>query len=216
MNTTRAIRIAITDDHPMVVKGLRQILEGYDQFEVIASYTSGKALLAGLQRVVPDVLLLDMQLPDITGEELTRNILSRYPALKILILTSHDNVFFIRSLLSCGAMGYVLKTVDEEELVAAIETVHQGVQFLSPEVKDVLVRDTLKLKHAFAGPAELTQREKDIIQLIAEEYTSPEIAEKLFLSPRTVDNYRFGLMQKLEVKNMVGLIKKAIQMGLIK
>jgi len=209
------IRIAITDDHPGMLKGLQGMLEGYTHLKVTALYPNGKALLAGLQQQAPDVLLLDVHLPDITGDELTRIIAHRYPDVKILILTSHDNIFFIRSLLRNGALGYILKTAEEEVLTAAIESVYAGIQFLSPEVKDTLVKDTLRLKQTFATQSELTPREKDIIRLIAEEYTSQEIAEKLLLSTRTVNNYRLGLMQKLDVKNMAGLIRKAIQMGLV-
>jgi len=209
------IRIAITDDHPMMLNGLKHALETYEHIEVTGLYAGGNALLDGLQQQQPDVLLLDVHLPDITGDALTRIITRKYPSVRILILTSHDSIFFIRSLLRSGATGYVLKTAEHALLLEAIESVYRGLQYLSPEVKDSLIKDTLKMRSKISNPLELTQREKDIIQLIAEEHTSQEIAEKLFLSHRTVENYRLGLMQKLDAKNMVGLVKKAIQMGLV-
>ncbi len=209
------IRVAITDDHPMMLNGLKNALEAHGRIEVTALYPNGQALLDGLQKNVPDVLLLDVHLPDVPGDELTRIITRKYPSARILILTSHDSIFFIRTLLRSGATGYVLKTSEHTLLLEAIESVYHGLQFLSPEVKDALVKDTLKIRNKVSNSLELTQREKDILQLIAEEYTSHEIADKLFLSHRTVENYRLGLMQKLDAKNMVGMIKKAMQMGLV-
>lgn len=209
------IRIAITDDHPMMLNGMKNMLESHEGFEVIAQYNNGKDLLDGLQKEQPDVLILDVHLPDITGEEVARTVKKKYPAVHILTLTSHDSIFFIRALLRAGVTGYVLKTSDQAILTEAIKTVYSGIQFLSPEVKETLVKDTLKMRNKISNILELTQREKDILQLIAEEHTSQEIAEKLHLSHRTVENYRLGLMQKLDAKNMVGMIKKAIQMGLV-
>lgn len=209
------IRIAITDDHPMMLNGMKNILQSQEDFEIVALYGNGNDLMEGLQKKQPDVLVLDVHLPDITGEELARVIKRKYPNIKVLILTSHDSIFFIRALLRAGVAGYVLKTSDQAILIEAIRTVYTGIQFLSPEVKDTLVKDTLKMRNKISNILELTQREKDILQLIAEEYTSQEIAEKLHISHRTVENYRLGLMQKLDAKNMVGMIKKAIQMGLI-
>ncbi len=209
------IRIAITDDHPMMLSGLKHALETYRHIRVTDLYPNGQALLDGLQKNVPDVLLLDVHLPDIPGDELTRIITRKYPSVNILILTSHDSIFFIRSLLRSGATGYVLKNAENKIILEAIESVYHGLQFLSPEVKDTLVKDTLKMRSKISNHFELTDREKDILRLIAEEYTSQEIADKLFLSQRTVENYRLGLMQKLDAKNMVGMIRKAMQMGLV-
>jgi DNA-binding NarL/FixJ family response regulator len=209
------IRIAITDDHPMMLSGLKHALETYGHIRVTDLYPNGQALLDGLQKNIPDVLLLDVHLPDIPGDELTRIITRKYPSVNILILTSHDSIFFIRSLLRSGATGYVLKNAENKIILEAIENVYHGLQFLSPEVKDTLVKDTLKMRSKISNHFELTDREKDILRLIAEEYTSQEIADKLFLSQRTVENYRLGLMQKLDAKNMVGMIRKAMQMGLV-
>lgn len=209
------IRIALTDDHLMILNGLKSMLLHYPHLELIACYQSGAALLEGLEKDQPDVLLLDLQLPDRTGDELTRIISRKYPDTRIVILTSHDSVFLIKTLMNNGASGYLLKTADPELLLQAIETVYEGKKFLPEELKDRILNDSLKLKNNIADLNDLTAREKDILKLIAEECTSTEIAQKLNLSTRTVENYRLGLMQKLDARNMIGLVKKAIQLGLL-
>lgn len=210
------IQIAITDDHPMLRNGLKNLISSHKNMEVIAVYENGQSLLEGL-RVFPkpDVLILDVHLPDITGDELTRIITKKYPEIKILAFTSHDSIYFIKTLLKSGAKGYVLKTSEQESLIEAIETVYTGEPYYSQEVKNLLIQNSLKQRNKVSSSIELTAREKDILQYIAEEYTSNEIAEKLHLSNRTVENYRLGLMQKLDVKNMVGLVKKAMELGVI-
>lgn len=210
------IQIAITDDHPMLRNGIKNLMDDYDHIEVIAVYPNGKSLLDGLKDgIKPDVLLLDVHLPDITGDELTRIITVKYPKIKILAFTSHDGLYFIKTLLKSGAKGYLLKSADQHQLIEAIETVFNGEMYYSPEVKNALVEDSLNHKRKIHSSIELTHRENEILQLIAEENTSHEIADKLHLSHRTVENYRLGLMQKLDAKNVVGLVKKALQMGII-
>ncbi len=209
------IRIAIIDDHPMLRNGLKAYFSNRDNIELVGIYPGGEALLEGLKsQEKPDVLILDVHMPDITGDELTRMITSKYPKIKVLVFTSHDSLYFIKTLLKSGASGYVLKSADQDMLIEAVETVYLGDPFYSPEVKTLLVQDSLKQKR-ISSSVELTQREKEILQLIAEENTSHEIAERLHLSHRTVENYRLGLMQKLDVKNMVGLVKKAMQLGIV-
>lgn len=192
------------------------MLHQCSHIQVIATYENGAALLEGLQRQQPDVLLLDVQLPDKNGDELTGIISRKYPSVRILILTSHDSIYYIKTLLRKGAKGYILKTSGQDFLVQAIETVFTGKSFYSPEVNETLVQDTLKIKPPVSLFRQLTPREREILQLIYEEHTSHEIAEKLHISYRTVENYRLGMMQKLDSKNMIGMVKKALQLGLIK
>jgi len=209
------IKVAITDDHPGMLNGLRSMLQPYGHIEVTAAYERGAALLEGLKKKQPDVLLLDVQLPDITGDELTAIISRQYPEIRILILTSHDDIYYIKTLLRNGAKGYILKTSGQDFLVQAVETVYRGKPFYSPEVQEQLVQETLQLRPP-APAHNVTPREKEILQLIYEEYTSQEIADRLHISHRTVENYRLGLMQKLDSKNMIGMMKKALQLGLVK
>ncbi len=207
------IKVAIVDDHPVMLSGLKTLLGGFDHIRIIGGYQTGKALLEALPESQPDVLLVDVQLPDIQGDELTKIIAERFPKLRILIFTTHNSIFLIRSCINNGANGYVLKTEEENVLVTAIETVCGGEEYFSPAIKDILAHDALSRSVPGSSP-ELTAREMEILRLIAEEHTSHEIAQKLHLSPRTVENYRLVLMHKLDAKNVVGLIKNAMRMGL--
>ncbi len=209
------IKIAIADDHPLVITGLRHVLENCTDMEITGAYTSMAQALAGIAHHQPHILLLDIQLGDAMGDELAEKIKQEYPQVKILVLTNFDNVFYVRNMLKKGADGYVLKTADESILITAIKTVCAGELYLEPMLKDKLLHDNLQIKNAYAQPPVVTRLEKEILQLVAADMTSQEIANKLFLSKRTIDNYRLSLLMKLGVKNAAGLVKKAIQLGLI-
>jgi DNA-binding NarL/FixJ family response regulator len=214
MNTSNNINIklAIADDHPMVVNGIKNMLYYYRHIEISDSWNSGKELLEGLAERQPDVLLLDLQLPDMTGNELARIIARSYPDVKILVITSMESTFHIKDMMKSGCKGYLLKTTSREILLEAIETIYQGGEYIDAQLKEQLLRDVLKKK----GPAtSLTRREKEILSLIAQELTSHEIAAQLNISQRTVENHRFSLMQKLNAKNTVSLIKISLEKGLI-
>jgi len=213
MNT----KLTIVDDHTVLRNGLELLLHNQPGIEVVGSFGTAKALIASLQQGLhTDVLLLDLQLPDMSGMDVLKKITPAYPSIKTIVLTSLDSSLVIRSLLQSGAKGYLLKNSDQDEILKAIQAVQQEEIYLSQEIKEILVKSTLNHKTALRIHEELSERELQILQLIAEEYTSPEIAERIHLSARTVENYRLGLMHKLDVKNIAGLIKKAIFMGLIK
>jgi DNA-binding NarL/FixJ family response regulator len=209
------IKIVIVDDHNVVVSGLQNMLRDHAHIQVISTYNSGSELLEGLKKQQPDVLLLDIQLPDITGDELTSTVTAQYPDIGILIMTGFDTTYHVKNLLQKGAQGYLLKNTAEATLIEAIEAVAAGSQFIDPSLREQLLQDLLKNKKQVSGKPVLSRREKDVLTLIMEEYTSQEIADKLFLSLRTVENYRINLLQKLHVKNTAGLVKVAIQMGLL-
>lgn len=210
------IKIDITDDHPMVISGIKNMLYYHKHIEVQHTYTTGADLLNGLAVSQPDILLLDIQLPDITGNELARTIIKNYPGIKIIVLTSMDSVFHIKDMMHVGCKGYILKTANKEILLDAIEKVYQGDEYVEEGLKDRLLAHVLHLKPRKDLSSALTRREKEILLLIAAEHTSNEIAEQLCLSQRTVENHRFSLLQKLNAKNTVGLLKAALQMGLLK
>jgi DNA-binding NarL/FixJ family response regulator len=208
------IRIAIADDHPMIIGGLQNMLSNHSHIVLTATYANGEELLKGLQQDVPDVLLLDIQMPDKTGDELAPVILKKYPTLKILTLTNLDSTLYMHNMLRHGAQGYVLKTTDPKTVIAAIETVYNGGQYLDATMKDKLEQFTSRLKkEAFLKP-KLTSREKEILRLIVIGDTSQEIADKLFIGFRTVEYYRLNILFKLDVKNTAALVKKALEMGL--
>ena len=209
------IKIAIADDHPLVINGLHHILGNCTDMEVIGSYPSGKELLADLLIKQPDVLLLDISMPGQTGDELAEIISEKYPDVKMLALTNLDNVYYIKNMLRKGVHGYVLKTTREEILLNAIRSVHRGEQFLEPVLKEKVVHDALLAKRQVAANPILSRREKEVLQFIASNLTSQQIADKLFVSKRTIDNHRLSLLMKLDAKNVAALVKKGIQMGLI-
>ncbi len=209
------INICIADDHPMVLDGITYMLRDHPSIRLTASYANGQSLLAGLSQSVPDVLLLDVQMPDYTAEELIPMIKAQYPEVRILCLTSVDNIHRVKILIRTGSLGYLLKNTGSEELINAIETVHRNEPYITPSIREQMDADNLRLKkEAPAGGISLTHREMEILQLIIKEYSSAEIAEQLQITIHTVEKHRSHLFLKMDVKNAVGLARKAIQMGL--
>lgn len=211
-----SIRIAIADDHPMIIGGLQNILAQVPHIILTATYANGKALMEGLQTAVPDVLLLDIQLPDKTGDELAPIILKKYPDVRIVALTNFDSSLYIHNMFKCGVQGYVLKTSDQVQLIKAIETVYEGGIFLEPELKEKMLQLEEKERKAVSLKLSLTNREKEILQHIVDGDTCTQTAEKLFLSVATVENYRVRILLKLGVNNAAALTKKALLLGLAK
>ncbi len=209
------IRVFITDDHPLIKDGLQSVLQGHEHITLTGAFERGSQLLAALREQQPDVLLLDLQLPDKPGDELLKTVKQTYPKVKIIILTSNENPYAIKMLLKSGADGYLLKNSIAGSILKAIEHVvqYEGEPYLHEDVRNIIQktfpRDT--------KPANtLTPRELEILELIAQEMTSQEIGEKLHIHFRSVEIYRVGIMRKLGAKNMVGMVKKAMLMGLLR
>ncbi len=209
------IRIAIADDHPLIVQGLQTMLTRYPHLKVTATFAQGQELLDGLHISQPDILLLDIQMPGKTGTELAPIILKSYPDLKIITLTNFDNALYAHNLLEAGVSGYLLKSAPEDAVIEAIEKVYKGGTFLEPSMQEKLHQLQVKTNRAFTTKSDLTTREKEILQLIVDGHTDVEIAAKLFLSAYTIKHYRISLLLKLDVKNAAAMVKKAIQMGLV-
>jgi len=199
----------------MVAEGMERILSRSENIEVIAIYPDGASLLEGLKAEQPDVLLLDIQLPDATGNQLARVISRTYPAVRILVVTGMDSVFHIRDMMQQGCSGYILKSASPAIIFEAISAVQRGEEFLEPALKDQLVQYMFNSKKQAGAFPSLTNREKEILQMICREMTNYEIADKLYLSHRTIENHRLALYQKFGVKNSVGLVKAAIQNGML-
>jgi DNA-binding NarL/FixJ family response regulator len=210
------INLAIVDDHPLVSKGIKDMLSPYPFIQVTDTYLNGASLLTGIMTKQPDVLLLDVQLSDMRGEEITLILRKQFAELKILALTNFNNTLYASNMLKNGAHGYLLKNTDEETLVNAIETVYKGEIYLSQEMK-IRVEDFRKKQYrTTSAKASLTIRETEILSLLVKGYSNQQIADELFLSKRTVENYRLNLTMKLDAKNTAGLVKYAIELGLIK
>lgn len=210
------IRVGITDDHPLVISGVNALLRGMENIEVVGSWNSAAATRNGPNELNCEVLLLDLNLPDGDVIELCKELVARYPSMRILALSSYDLSPYIKRMMKHGASGYLLKNVSGVELKHAIEAVHAGGHYIQQALKDKLLSEQLgnpQTSNAF--DLRLTRREKEILQLIAESHTTAEIASKLFISVKTVETHRSHLMEKLGAKNAIGLVKLAMDKGLI-
>lgn len=203
------IEIIIVDDHPMVIEGLKSLLSNYDILVVTHTFTSGNEAYAYLSVNSCDIVLMDINLPDMNGIELCDKLCRTNPQLKILGMSTYNDASVIRQMVNKGAKGYLIKNASADELYAAIENVYEGKTYFNREVQGILVESSLKnIPH-------LTRREKEILGLIATGATTHQIADKLYLSPLTVETHRRNLMQKFEVNNAAALIKMAIDHKLL-
>jgi len=198
-----AVKVFITDDHYMVIEGIRSLLQYEKNFEWMGHAMNAASCLAFLQNEQPDVILMDINLPDINGIDLCKEVKATYPAIKIIGLSSFNQQSFIQKMMDNGASGYVLKNATGEELIEAIETVMGGYKFLSIEAASTIKRNEDSKKPI------LTRREKEVLLLIAEGMTNNAIAEKLFVSSTTVDSHRKNLLTKFDAKNTATLIRSA-------
>jgi DNA-binding NarL/FixJ family response regulator len=208
------IRIGIVDDHSLIISGLAHMLSDQIDCSILFTAHSGKELMAQLENQLPDVLLLDIELPDSSGIELCVAVLKRYPTLPVVALTNHDEVVYVKKMLRSGAKGYLLKGTNKQKLLQAIHTVIQGQQYLDSQVEQAVLLQALGGKRQ-NSVVKLTKRENEILALIASEHSNQEIADKLFLSVRTVESHRHSLNQKLNIKNSAGLVKEAYLRGLV-
>lgn len=204
-----AIKIFIADDHYMVVEGIRSMLLQEKNIEWMGHAMTAASCMAFLNQQQPDVLLLDINMPDKSGIDLCKEIKIKYPEISIIGLSSFNQQSYIQKMITNGASGYVLKNATREEIVNAIETVANGDTFLSHEAS-ITMRENKD-----AEIPVITRREKEVLQLIAEGLINKEIAEKLFISTTTVDTHRNSLLSKFDVKNTANLIRLAAQFNLI-
>lgn len=205
------IKIAIAEDHKLVINGLQKFFETSHEIEIIGTYLNGEQLLEGLQQQQPDILLLDIQMPGKSGIELAGIVHKKYPAIKMIALTNIEILYQVKKMMRQGCMGYMLKDVDAETLFTAIHKVYNGEQVIHDKIKSQINSSFFSNK----SNQLITQREIEIIKLIAEEYTTNEIADKLFLSHHTIENHRNRILLKLDVKNTAGMVKKAMENGWI-
>ncbi|MGZ3903621.1 MAG: response regulator [Bacteroidia bacterium] len=205
------IKIIIADDHSIIRDGLRAMLEKNNFCKIVGEAANGEELLELLKSTPCDIVCTDISMPKMDGVEATRLIVKNFPKVKVMCLSMHEEAAFIKQMMEAGAVGYVFKDSPSEELQTAIEAVNAGKKYFNQKLFDIL----LNMESSGKTVSVLSSREKEILKLIAEEYTNPEIAEKLFLSVRTVDTHRQNLIQKLDVKNTAGLVKYAIKSGLI-
>ncbi len=202
------IRVFIVDDHPVVIEGLHSLLKNEKDIEWAGHAMNARSCIGFFVNNTADVVLMDISMPEIDGVELCAIMREKYPGVYILGLSTFNQGLYIKKMMENGAGGYVLKNASKEELLKAIHTVNSGGIFFSGEVGEALKEYEKSSKEKLP---ELSPREKEILGLIAEGYTNPQIAQKIFLSPFTVDSHRKNLLAKLNVKNTACLIKLAIE-----
>jgi len=203
------IRIAIVDDHPMVAEGIQAILESYNEIEVIATLSSGQAIIDQLEALNPDVILLDLNMPGIGGLSTTEILLERRPEMRILILSMHDNPEYISSALSHGAVGYVLKDVPTEEIKLAIDAVMRGERYLCTGAQGSLAPEPGGARD------QLTNREQTILLQLAQGKSNKDVANELGISVRTVETHRKNIKRKLGISSTAGLTRYAMAHGVL-
>jgi DNA-binding NarL/FixJ family response regulator len=209
------IKIAITDDHVMVLKGIEAMMSDASEVFVTATYVNAQETIEGLKIDCPDVLLLDINLPDINGIDLSKQLLKEYPELKIIALTNFEDIAFVKRMLKNGVHGYLLKNTDKVELLEAIKAVLLGDFYIQKSINDKLLNQMSGKPTHNGLNIKLTRREHDVLVGISEELTTQQISEKLFISPKTVETHRMNIMSKLGAKNSVGIIKNAIEYDLL-
>jgi DNA-binding NarL/FixJ family response regulator len=217
-----SIRILLADDHKILREGLKSLIEKQPDMEVIAEAENGRSTVQLTRELSPDVLIIDVSMPDMNGIEATRQIISGATSARVLALSIHANRKFITEMLRAGASGYVLKECAFEELVKAVHAVFDGHIYLCNAINDLIVRDYLnKLKEGKPVSSEgskafsiLTEREREVLQLLAEGKTTKEIAFSLHVSVKTIEAFRHNLMNKLGIYSIAGLTKFAVLEGL--
>jgi DNA-binding NarL/FixJ family response regulator len=207
------MKVVIADDHGIVRSGIRLLLETQDDLEVLAEAADGVEARDVVIAERPDLAILDVKMPGLTGLQATREIKAQAPEVSILILSMHDDERYLFEALKAGASGYVLKSQADTDLLSAIRSVERGEPFLSPAAQQALIKDVLE--RGEQGESELTPREEEIVKLVAEANTSREIAGMLHLSEKTVENHRANAMKKLGMRDRVDLVRYAIRQGLI-
>lgn len=215
----KKIRVVIADDHTIVRKGLCALLEGARDIDVVGEAENGRDAMKMVEKLLPDVLLMDISMPGLNGLEATRQLKKRFLKLKILILTMHDNEEYIFETLRAGASGYLVKRSAPDELISAIHAVQRGDSFLSPSVSKRVIEEYLRVGNRPEKDDDafeiLTDREREVLQLIAEGRVNREIAELLHISIKTVETHRSHIMEKLNMRNVAELTQYAIRKGLI-
>jgi two-component system response regulator NreC len=213
------IRVMIADDHAILRSGLTLLVNAQADMEVVAEAPDGKQAIQAARETLPDVALMDLTMPKTGGMEALQDIVRNCPETRVLVLTMHDDPAYLRSVLTAGASGYVLKRSVDAELLAAIRAVHRGGTFVDPSLANIFVQDVLVKKGAKArrtGPVNiLSDRELQVLRLVARGYSSRQIAKQILVGVKTVETYRSRFAQKLGLRTRSDVVRYAVQMGLL-
>jgi DNA-binding NarL/FixJ family response regulator len=207
------IRVAVADDHPVVLAGIKALLQGAPEIELLGDATTGKAAIELIQRTMPDVAVIDISLPDISGLEIARCIAETCPAVKLLALTVHEDRAYVQLLLQAGVRGYILKRSAAEDLVRAVRAVAAGGVFLDPEVADKALADTARNGSSSSEKEHLSQRESEVLKMTAQGFSNKEIAARLDVSIKTVETYKARASEKLNLRTRVDIVRYGVAHG---
>lgn len=211
------IKVFLADDHAVVRDGMTALMEAEQDIQVVGTASNGQQAVEQIKKIQPDIVVMDIAMPELNGIDATRQISQTCPAVKVIMLSMHDSSEHIYQALKAGAKGYLLKESAGKEVVTAVRTVSSGHRYLSAHIEEIVIEDYIS--HLDTAPGKspldrLSDRERQILQLVVEGKSSAEISEILFISPKTVATYRSRLMQKLAINDLPGLVKFAIQHGL--
>jgi DNA-binding NarL/FixJ family response regulator len=217
-SSKKSYTVLLADDHVLIRHGIKNILKKNQELEVIGEVSNGEELIEFLKKQVPDLIILDISMPKISGTEAVSIVKKRYPQVKILMLTMHKNKQFFYHSMSSGADGYLMKDDSDEELLLAINKVQNGKTYISPILSDDFAADVISAhrNHQTTPFRGLTNREYEVLQLVVEGYTSKDVAEKLCLSPRTVDHHRSKLLKKFNLRNSADMVSYAVRNGFVR
>jgi two-component system, NarL family, response regulator NreC len=211
-----ALKIIVVDDHKIVRDGLCSLIDGLSCYTIVGQAENGRQAIDMARRHKPDIIIMDISMPEMNGIDATNLIMEEMPSCKIIILSMHSDKRFISGALQVGASGFLLKECAFQELQLALETVRIGKIYLSPEIAGTVVHDYRRRLLSEANEEHLTTKEREVLQLIAEGYSTKEIADKLFVSVKAIEGRRGRIMEKLQINTVAGLVKYAIREGLTK
>jgi two-component system response regulator NreC len=216
--TDKTITIFLADDHTIIRQGLAKLLEGEPRFRVVGEAENGREAVKKVQELKPDIVIMDIAMPLLNGIEATRQIKKIYPKTKVIILSMYSHDRYISELLSLGACGYLLKDCSGADIIKAINAALNGDTYLSPSISRLVIEDYVSLKKKYSREdlySSLSNREREVFQLIAEGHSTKEISEILYISPSTIKTHRTKIMEKLKIENTSQLIQFAIRIGMV-
>lgn len=216
MNSHKKYKIVIADDHPILREGLKKLISEDESMEVVGEAGDGLELLQKLKHIKCDLVIMDLSMPEMDGVKAIESVRADFPSIRILILTMHDNREYFRQAISMGVEGYMLKEDVYESLISAVNRIRENERAYSPRLSDLLMNDFVReVEDRTPSLESLTRREREILEHVARGQTSRQIADSLDISSRTVESHRARIMEKLQIHNVAGLVKYAMQKNLV-
>lgn len=214
------IRVLLADDHTLIRSGIATLLQSSKDIQVVGEAEDGEEAIRKTGELQPDVVVIDLSMPKLSGIEATKILKRKYPDTQVLVLTMHENEAYVFQILKSGASGYVLKSAGKEELSTAIRAVAKGEKFFSPRISQLMAEGYVRRVDQKVGGSQqpdvpLTRREREILALVVRGLTNQQIADQLYISPRTVDTHRTNIMQKLDIHDVANLVRYALEHGVV-